>query len=493
MNKLSKNIRIKEIISEVEKYIENQDNLIFRQEILINALIKQNITLKNENISLKNENIGLCSRITNKERRKCKKKYKYKRNKHIKLIDYSKDFEDYSEIENSTEFNEISKSFPPNSNLINIDASDKISETKQIQNDGYNKKHMFSMFKPYINHTMLEDSAFNELEDKDGKFIKLKDVEIHKFILKRNNFKHILIASNSEYKRYIWMKNVMRLFTFIEYNEDYIRKHNKNYVFNCDQIASVLLPYIWEQIPFKNRLKMTNFIKIVVLHKLTNEGIGSEHRFLIIYEEKGKYKYYLVDDKIEFYTNVKFNFMEQNLYCGSLVTFDYTSIITIDEKTKRKNKKTTVNLTKIDNKIQEACETYFNKIEHSFKHDSNQEKFKCNNDEDVIKIVIGDPNDDKNDRQIEFNYKFNFNNKINSSNVYELFDYLRVYNRFNIIDNAMKRVLDNGVKRTLANRDYDRKIMEHFVKDFSKESLDKLNLKILKNIIEPDTVIVTLK
>ena len=260
------------------------------------------------------------------------------------------------------------------------------------------------------------------------------------------------------------------------------KKHNKNYVYNCDQIASVLLPYIWEQIPFKKRLKMTNFIKIVVLHKLTNEGISSEHRFLIIYEEKGKYKYYLVDDKIEFYTNVKFNFMEQNLYCGSLLTFDYTSIITIDEKTKKKNKKSTVNLSKLNNKIQEACETYFNKIEHSFKHHSNQEKFKCNNDEDVIKIVIGDPNDNKNDRQIEFNYKFNFNNVINSSNVYELFDYLRIYNRFNIIDNAMKRVLDNGIKRPLANRDYDRKIMEHFVKDFSKDSLNKLNLKFLKKI-----------
>ena len=223
MNKLSKNTRIKEIISEVEKYIENQDNLIFRQEILINALIKQNTTLKNENTTLKNENttlknenIGLRSRITNKECRKNKKKHKYKSNKHIKLIDYSKDYEDYSEIENSTEFNEISKSFPPNSNLINIDAGDKISETKQIQNDGYNKKHVFSMFKPYINHTMLEDSVFNESED--------KDVEIHKFILKRNSFKHILIASNSEYKRYIWLKNVMRLFTFIEYNEDYIKK-----------------------------------------------------------------------------------------------------------------------------------------------------------------------------------------------------------------------------------------------------------------------------
>ena len=465
MNKLSS----VEINSKFKKYIETQDNLIFRQEILINALIKQNITLKNENI-------GLRSRITNKERRKHKKKHKYKHNKHISI-----DFEDYGETENYLEFDEISKSIPPNSNLINIDASDKISETKQKQNDGYNKKHVFSMFKLYINHTMLEDSVFDESEDKDGKFIKLKDVEIHKFMLKRNNFKHILIASNSEYKRYVGLKNVVRLFTFIEYNEDYLKKHNKNYVFNCDQIASVLLPYIWEQIPFEDRLKMTNFIKIVVLHKLTNEGISDEHRFLIIYEEKEVYKYYLVDDKIVFYTNVKFNFMEQNLYCNSLLTFDCTTITTIDEKTKKKNKKSIVNLTKIDNKIQEACETYFDKIEHDFIHNNNQEKFYHDN-ERTIEITNG-----KN--KIEFKYDFDFNETINSCNISNIFDYLRIYNRFEIKNNIMYRLYSNHV---LTNKDYDDKIMAHFVDDFSEESLDKLNIKKLKNEINPDTIIVTI-
>lgn len=138
---------------------------------------------------------------------------------------------------------ELSKNNPPVSNCIVIDAKDKISETKQKQNDGYNKKAVFGMFKPYAYRqgklTMLDESVFDEFEDNDDKYIKLKHVLYHLFILKTNRLEHYLIASDHLFKHFVNKKHEQRLFTFIEYNEDYLHKHIKNYVFNCDQIASV--------------------------------------------------------------------------------------------------------------------------------------------------------------------------------------------------------------------------------------------------------------
>lgn len=236
---------------------------------------------------------------------------------------------------------ELSKSNPPVSNCIIIEAKDKISESKQKQNDGYNKKAVFSMFNLYAyiqgKNVMLNNYVFDDFEEKDEDYIKLKDVNNHLFIFKTKHVKqqkilnHYLISTESIFKRFVNMKHELRLFTFIEYNEDYLSGHPKNYVFNCDQIASVLLPYIWEQLSFEIRIKLTNFVKIVVLHKLTNEGINNDHRFLIIYDDHGILKHYLVDNKLKFDTNVKFNFMEENLFCKSLS--DFESIDAIEENT----------------------------------------------------------------------------------------------------------------------------------------------------------------
>ena len=74
---------LKTIIIELKAQINERYSQIYRQAILINALIKQKIDLENENIGLKslnreleNKNIGLNSRQTGDERRRNKKKYK---------------------------------------------------------------------------------------------------------------------------------------------------------------------------------------------------------------------------------------------------------------------------------------------------------------------------------------------------------------------------------------------------------------------------------
>lgn len=382
---------------------------------------------------------------------------------------------------------ELSKNNPPVSNCIVIDAKDKISETKQKQNDGYNKKAVFDMFDSYVfregKYVMLKDPIFDEFEEKDEKYIKLKDVDSHLFMLKTKHIKqrkilnHYLVSSNSIFKQSINKKHKLRLFTFIEYNEDYIHKHVKNYVFNCDQIASVLLPYISEQLSFEIRIKLTNFVKIVVLHKLTNEGITNEHRFLIIYDDHGILRRYLVDNEIKFNTNVKFNFMEENLFCKSLSEFEIIDEIIEDTITKEQKQIKHPFVKVFDNHFNDALYYYMIKIIHSFYNDDEYNKPET--------FIL-----ESNKSKIEFNFDFDFNEVINSENINELFDYLRVFNRFNIVNNIIIRTIDSKIYEIHQN-DYKDKIMSHFVKDFSDETLSKLNLKTLSCLIKPDTIIVT--
>ena len=473
---LSKSDRIKSYVRRIRTIVDNMNNQITE--------LTQQIT------ELNNENVGLNSYITNKLRRNEKKKARKlkgkRRNKRLRLDLNEYIDEELYDDENEL-MNELSINNPPISTHIEIDAKNKISEKKQKQNDGYNKKAVFSMFRLYkITETQyipIKQSVFEKFEEKNKRYIKLKNVSTHKFIINRNNLLHYLIASDNDYKKFINSKDIPRLFTFIEYNENYLSGHPKNYIFNCDQIASVLLPYIWEQLSFEVRIKLINFIKIVVLHKLTNEGITNEHRFFIIYDNYGNLNYYLVDRNIHFNTNVKFNFMEENLFCDSLLTFEHYTETIVDQKTKKERKIKHLVLDSINNTIKEATSTYIDKIEHCFNNDDNNLKFKHNNS-DVITIK----NDDN--RKIEFNYKFNFNEKINSNNINKLFDDLRVYNCFDIINGEIRRVI-NETDSDLNDPKYTNKIMAHFVMDFTKENLDRINLNDLISIIRPDTVIVT--
>ena len=41
------------------------------------------------------------------------------------------------------------------------------------------------------------------------------------------------------------------------------------------------------------------------------------------------------------------------------------------------------------------------------------------------------------------------------------------------------------------NRDYNEKVLNHYVSDFTDEEYDKLNLELLAKEIKPDTVIVS--
>lgn len=378
---------------------------------------------------------------------------------------------------------ELSKSNPPVSNCIVIDAKDKISESKQKQNDGYNKKAVFSMFNLYGYRqgkmTTLDDSVFDEFEEKDEKYIKLKNVISHLFVLKTNPLEHYLISTENKFKQFVNMKHIQRLFTFIEYNEDYLHKHIKNYVFNCDQIASVLFPYIWEQLSFEIRIELINFIKIIVLHKLTNEGISNEHRFLIIYDDHGILRHYLVDDKLKFKTKVKFNFMEENLFCKSLTEFEIIGEIVEDPITKERKEIKCSSLKLIDDQINNVLNCYVLKIIHSFCNNAKFEKPK------TFKI-------EHNNSKLEFNFDFDFNKVITSDNINELFDYLRIFNCFDIIDGKMMRI-DGSKTHKIHKNNYESKIMAHFVKDFTDESLNDLDLRTLSCIIEPDTIIVTIR
>ena len=49
----------------------------------------------------------------------------------------------------------------------------------------------------------------------------------------------------------------------------------------------------------------------------------------------------------------------------------------------------------------------------------------------------------------------------------------------------------NFKKYDIQQNGYNNKIISHFVSDFTDESLNKLNLKSLACLIEPDTIIVT--
>jgi hypothetical protein len=210
---------------------------------------------------------------------------------------------------------------------------------------------------------------------------------------------------------------------------------------------------------------------------MTKEGITNEHRFLIIYDDHGILKHYLVDDKLKFITNVKFNFMEENLFCKSLSDFETIDEIVEDFITKKRRKIKHPTLDLIDNYIDDVLYYYKLKIIHSFYDNDDYNK------PETFKI------ESKNSK-IEFNFDFDFNKIITSDNINELFDYLRIFNCFNIVDGKMIRFKDSQ-KYNIHKNEYKDKIMSHFVKDFTDETLIKLDLKTLSCLIEPDTIIVT--
>lgn len=216
-----------------------------------------------------------------------------------------------------------------------------------------------------------------------------------------------------------------------------------------------------------------------MLHKLTNKGISNEHRFLIIYNDHGILKHYLVDDKLKFKTHVKFNFIEENLFCKSLSEFEIIKEIVEDPITKVRKEVECPSLKKLDSCIDNVLRYYVLKIIHSF----------CNN------VQLEKPKTfeiESKDSKIEFNFGFEFNKVINSDNINELFDYLRIFNCFDIIDGKMIRI-DGSETHKIHKNNYESKIMSHFVKDFTDESLNDLDLKTLSCMIEPDTIIVTIR
>lgn len=356
----------------------------------------------------------------------------------------------------------------PVSDKIYIGSAKRISDESTQKNDGYNKILIFETFefqtlnKGFWTKTKQQSMFYlsSKIEKrKETNYKSLFNDSDKRYVIITDSSIHQLITGNRLFQEFISNVNRKRMFTFIEFNESYAIKHAKNFNYNSDQVAAVLLPYIWKQLPIINRINMNNFIKIVTIFKFNNNGIiADEFRFFIIYKESnGILKYHEIDRNIKFITNVKFNFIEQNLYCDSLKTFDDMEKIN-------------------DNKLE---------IQQHIKDNLKQA---WNNE--VVGYIHEIVNNGSGTYKIEYKFDFNFNQTITSDNLPQLFLALKYYCRFEIINKSQMKRMTENVSR-LFSKDHNDKILNHYVTDFIKEEYDKLDLKQLSGPIEPDMVIVS--
>ena len=365
-----------------------------------------------------------------------------------------------------TKIEELSANSFPVSNKVHIDSTNRISDESAQRNDGYNKILIFSTFVLQRRRHGLwvridNQPGFLITNDDTANYRALFDDPNKRYVIVADSVTHQLIVNDETFQEFISDTGQKRMFTFIEYNEGYNSGHAKNFNYNCDQVAAVLLPYIWKQLPIEDRIKLNNFIKIITMFKFDNKGIkADEFRFVIVYKNSdGKIDYYEIDKNLKFETNVSFNFIEQNLYCASIKTF-------------------------IKNNVMESKER---DIQQRFRNNLNQA---WNNNVTKNELTINSSNR-SNATKMFYRFDFNFNQVITSENLSQLFLALKEYTRFEIRN---KTTLDKLIreKSIVFNDDeyYDR-IINHYVSDFTKEEFDKINFGLFDGIIEPDTVVVS--
>ena len=374
------------------------------------------------------------------------------------------DLEVLEELDNKlVTLNQLSINNFLTNHIIRIDICNNISEEAIEQNDNYNKILFTSTF---VIHCKINEN-WCIVDNHPSVIITIKKNVRHyalfddpnkKYIIVADSVTHQLITSDKMFQEFIANTQLKRMFTFIEYNESYNTKHAKNFNFNCDQLAVVLFPYIWSQLSLEDRIKLNNFIKIVVIFKFDDmHVITNEFRFVIIYEEtNGDLKRYVVDKNVKFVTNISFNFIEENLYCCSL--------------------------SKIENIDQLYAER--RNVQINFKNNLEQAWY---NNVTPQKIEIINSKGDGS--KIEYKFDFNFNQTITSDNLSNLFDAIKKYCRFEIRN---KRTLfrKNGTSEVLKT-EYRSIILNHYVSEFTDEEFDRLILSKLISRVYPDTVIVS--
>lgn len=366
-------------------------------------------------------------------------------------------------------FNKIEKlsvnSFPV-SNNVHIDSAKRISDESAQNNDGYNKILIFSAFMIQQRRNGLwvridDQPGFLITNDSGTNYRALFDDPNKRYIIATDSITHQLIVNDKTFQEFISDTGRKRMFTFIEYNESYNSKHAKNFNYNCDQVAAVLLPYIWKQLPTEDRIKLNNFIKIITMFKFDNKGIkADEFRFVIVYKNSnGEIDYYEVNKNIKFVTNISFNFIEQNLYCATIKTFIKNNVM--------------------ESKEQDIQQRFRNNLNQAWNNNVNKNELSINssNRRDATKMF--------------YRFDFNFNQVITSENLSQLFLALKEYTRLEIRDKTTLDKLIKGKSMSFNDKEYYDRIINHYVSDFTKEEFNKINFKLFDGLIEPDTVVVS--
>lgn len=367
-----------------------------------------------------------------------------------------------------TKLEEFSTNSIPINVNVHIDSANIISDKNMDKNDYFNKDMVFDTFtieikrdKAWIQVNNQPKFSVGSKKEK-GKVINYKALfnELNKrYVIRCNEVTHQLIVNDKTFQELVADTSTKRMFTFIEYNENYDAEHAKNFNYNCDQVAAVLLPYIWKQLPTEDRIKMNNFVKIITVFKFDDNKIkADEFRFIIVYKNNnGDLSYYEVNKDIKFKTNIIFNFIEQNMSCDTLKKFNNMTILNNNRS----------------------------KIQQHVKNNLNQA---WNNK--VISSNIELENDDNGKYLIEYKFDFNFNQTITSENLPQLFLALKNYCRFEIV-NKTTLVRTTSEIKVLKSKKYGDKILNHYVSEFTKEEFDKINLSSFDGLIEPDTVVVS--
>lgn len=358
--------------------------------------------------------------------------------------------------------------FPINVN-VHIDSANIISDKNMDKNDCYNKDLMFDTFTIEIKNDKAWIQVNNQpkflvgTKNEKGKTINYKalfDDPNKRYVIKCNEVTHQLIVNDKTFQEFIADTSIKRMFTFIEYNENYDSEHAKNFNYNCDQVAAVLLPYIWEQLPTEDKIRMNKFVKIITVFKFDNKGIkANEFRFIIIYKESnGDLKYYEVDKNIKFNTNISFNFIEQNLYCKNLKTFGNIDVLNNNRENIQQH---------VRNNLTEAW----------------------NNSVTNNNVLLFKNKDTTDAKKIEYRFDFDFNQTITSDNLPQFFLTLKNYCRFEIINKTELKRMTSEIK--ILKSKYNNKILNHYVSSFTDEEFDKIDLSTFDGLIEPDTVVVS--
>lgn len=519
---------LRTITNKLKAQLNERDNQVYRQEILITALIKRNKELENENIELKsrneeleNENIGLKSQQINKKRRENKKKKRETKRKHEKrhitescneVVDLYNDNNKKDKIINGK--NAIIKS--QQNHIITLNNNAEAYKIMQLLTTKIVSKLKFGKFElDLARNTSYAKSNTNDnywrfklsnwfdcknkitSQKETDKFWRgetsqrLKSLPEFENVIKRNGKTHVLITSMEQLVLLLfWLKfhNMHHIINSSEFNEK-IKEHIKNYILNQKFVSLTLVLDKLFSMSFSELNQFLDSIESfgATFYEVVNsEGTTQDINYFMIYKpnNSNEYRHEVISNESK--TNFGFNFVDINLI-EKQITEDL--------------------ITKLNNDDEVVKTIMIDKFEHALSNENNEvytnELIIVNNSKIVNKDVVKKTNrknyiiTNNNVLKTEIKTDFNYNKNFDMKNKLEFSRNLHISNDTFIIGESrgILRRLNYAQSRDGDRRPSVRNSDEYFIKNkfhfINEMKEENYNFVDHDYVVKPDSLVVS--